>query len=194
MVENTEPLPQEPASEDSASISGIGQSPVDQLLALLETEYVVLLTRLSAHVRSPDIAAEIIHDVYVKLRSEPAISEIHSPRAYLYTMAVNFAKNRNRGDWRAVNMGDEELLEIPDDAPDQQTAALALDEMNRAMDALHALPTRQRAIFLAKWRDEKLQSEIAAEFGLHKRSVQKELTRVELYLRKVLRRPKHPDR
>src|SRR3546814_14328920 len=87
-------------------------------------------------------------------------------------------------------MGDEELLEIPDDAPDQQTAALALDEMNRAMDALHALPTRQRAIFLAKWRDEKLQSEIAAEFGLHKRSVQKELTRVELYLRKVLRRPK----
>src|SRR3546814_4265392 len=88
----------------------------------------------------------------------------------------------------------EELLEIPDDAPDQQTAALALDEKNRAMDALHALPTRQRAIFLAKWRDEKLQSEIAAEFGLHKRSVQKELTRVELYLRKVLRRPKHPDR
>src|SRR3546814_3264257 len=78
MVENTEPLPPERASEDSASISGIGQSPVDQLLALLETEYVVLLTRLSAHVRSPGVAAEIIHDVYVKLRSEPAISEIHS--------------------------------------------------------------------------------------------------------------------
>src|SRR3546814_452045 len=92
MVENTEPLPAERASEDSASISSIGQSPVDQLLALLETEYVVLLTRLSAHVRSPDVAAEIIHDVYVKLRSEPAISEIHSPRAYLYRMAVNFAK------------------------------------------------------------------------------------------------------
>src|SRR3546814_15435952 len=83
MVENTEPLPAERASEDSASISSIGQSPVDQLLALLETEYVVMLTRLSAHVRSPDVEAEIIHDVYVKMRSEPAISEIHSPRAYL---------------------------------------------------------------------------------------------------------------
>src|SRR3546814_1213694 len=148
----------------------VRSSPVDQLLALLETEYVVLLTRLSAHVRSPDVAAEIIHDVYVKLRSEPAISEIHSPRAYLYRMAVNFAKNRNRSDWRAVNMGDEELLEIPDDAPDQQTAALALDETNRAMDALHALPTRQRTIFLAKWRDEKLQREIDAEFGLNRQS------------------------
>src|SRR3546814_10839506 len=79
MVENTEPLPPERASEDSASISGIGQSPVDQLLALLETEYVVLLTRLSAHVRSPDVAAEIIHDVYVKLRrSEEHTSELQS--------------------------------------------------------------------------------------------------------------------
>src|SRR3546814_1628866 len=77
MVENTEPLPPERASEDSASISGIGQSPVDQLLALLETEYVVLLTRLSAHVRSPDVAAEIIHDVYVK-RSEEHTSELKS--------------------------------------------------------------------------------------------------------------------
>src|SRR3546814_1537249 len=82
-------------------------------------------------------------------------------------------------------MGDEELLEILDDAPDQQTAALALDEMNRAMDVLHALPTRQRAIFLATWRDEKLQSEIAAEFGLQNSSVQKDLTRVELSLSKV---------
>src|SRR3546814_1997450 len=77
-------------------ISGIGQSPVDQLLALLETEYVVLLTRLSAHVRSPDVAAEIIHDVYVKLRSEPAISEIHSPRASLYRMAVNLDRKSTR--------------------------------------------------------------------------------------------------
>src|SRR3546814_19331790 len=112
-----------------------------------------------------------MHDFDGKLWSEPGISESHSPRAYLYRMAVKCAKNRNRSDGRAVNMGDEELIEIPDDAPDQQTAALALDEMNRAMDALHALPTRQRAIFLAKWRDEKLQSEIAAEFGLHKSSV-----------------------
>src|SRR3546814_18863063 len=99
-----------------------------------------------------------MHDFDGKLGSEPAISESHSPRAYLYRMAVNFAKNRNRSDWRAVNMGDEELLEIPDDAPDQQTAALALDEMNRAMDALHALPTRQRAIFLADRKSTRLNS------------------------------------
>src|SRR3546814_14318169 len=113
MVENTEPLPPERASEDSASISGIGQSPVDQLLALLETEYVVLLTRLSAHVRSSDVAAEIIHDVYVKLRSEPAISEIHSLRAYLYRMAVTFAKNRKRSNWRPFNKANTELIETP---------------------------------------------------------------------------------
>ncbi|MFW2448503.1 MAG: sigma factor-like helix-turn-helix DNA-binding protein [Qipengyuania pacifica] len=64
--------------------------------------------------------------------------------------------------------------------------------MSRALQALHALPIRRQAIFLAKWRDEKTQGEIAAEFGLHKRSVQKELARAEKYLRKVLRRPRQP--
>jgi DNA-directed RNA polymerase specialized sigma24 family protein len=61
--------------------------------------------------------------------------------------------------------------------------------LNRALRALHTLPVKRQAIFLAKWRDEKTQAEIAAEFGLHLRSVQKELARVEAYLRKVLRRP-----
>jgi RNA polymerase sigma-70 factor (ECF subfamily) len=90
-------------------------------------------------------------------------------------------------------MDDAAVHEIPDGAPDQEAAALATDEMNRALQALHALPVRRQAIFLAKWRDEKSQGEIAAEFGLHKRSVQKELTRAELYLRKILRRPKQPS-
>jgi RNA polymerase sigma-70 factor (ECF subfamily) len=170
-----------------------GQSPVQHLLALLEIEYTTLLTRLSAHLRSPEAAAEALHDVYVKLRAEPSIGELHSPRSYLYRMAINLAKNRSRSGWRTVNMDDAALHEIPDGAPDQEAAALATDEMNRALQALHALPVRRQAIFLAKWRDEKSQGEIAAEFGLHKRSVQKELTRAELYLRKILRRPKQPS-
>lgn len=193
MVDELKPRQSEKSDNFDVSTDTAGGDPVKQLLTLLETDYLVLLTRLSARLRSPEAATEILHDVYVKLRSEPAIGELHNPRAYLYRMSVNFAKNRRRSDWRSVNMNDAALDEIPDDAPDQEAAIFAMDEMNRALQALHALPTRQQAIFLAKWRDEKLQSEIAAEFGLHKRSVQKELTRAELYLRKVLRRPKRPD-
>ncbi|MDF0490343.1 RNA polymerase sigma factor [Sphingomonas sp. H39-1-10] len=192
MTDDSEPIRSAQASEFDASIQATSQSAVQQLLDLLEIEYEALLTRLSAHLRSQEAAAEALHDVYVKLRAEPSIGDVHNPRSYLYRMAVNLAMNRRRNDWRSVNMDNAELSEFPDSAPDQESAVLAMDEMGRALQALHALPIRRQAIFLAKWRDEKSQAEIAAEFGLHKRSVQKELVRAETHLRKILRRPMRP--
>jgi len=190
MIDDSEPPQSAQTSEFDASIQANSQRSVEQLLALLEIEYETLLARLSAHLRSPEAAAEALHDVYLKLRAEPSIGDIHRPRSYLHRMAVNLAKNRGRSDWRTVNMDDAELSEFPDSAPDQESATLASDEMSRTLQALHTLPVRRQAIFLAKWRDEKSQGEIAAEFGLHKRSVQKELARAETYLRKILHRPK----
>lgn len=192
MKDNPEPIQSPQASDHKPSNQATSQSPVQQLLALLEIEYDSLLTRLSAHLRSPEAAADALHDVYVKLKAAPAIGEVRRPRSYLYRMAVNLAMNRRRGDWRVVNMDVAELSEFPDGAPDQESAALAMDEMDRALQALHSLPIRRRAIFLARWRDEKSQADIAAEFGLHKRSVQKELARAESYLRKILHRPRRP--
>ncbi|PZU64017.1 RNA polymerase sigma factor [Sphingobium sp.] len=192
MTDDSEPSPPAPASEIDASFQATNQSRAQQLLALLENDYDALLARLSAHLSSPEAAADALHDVYVKLRAEPFIGELRNPPAYLYRMAVNLAKNRSRSDWHTVNMDDARLSEFPDSAPDQESAALAVDEMNRALQALHALPAQRQAIFLAKWRDEKSQGEIAAEFGLHKRSVQKDLARAEAHLRKILRRPRRP--
>lgn len=189
-----EPEPAQPAQPNAfdASVRTSSQSPAEQLLSLLEAEYPALLTRLTGHLRSAEAAAEALHDVYVKLRASPSVGELRSPRSYLYRMAINLAKNRRRSDWRTVNMDEWELSNIPDSAPGQEASVLAMDEMDRALRALHDLPIRRQAIFLAKWRDEKSVAAIAIEFGLHKRSVEKELTRGEIYLRKVLRRPKRP--
>ncbi|RZF63869.1 RNA polymerase sigma factor [Sphingomonas populi] len=177
-------------SQADASHQLTSQSPVQQLLALLETEYGPLLTRLSAQLRSPEAAADALHDVYVKLRADPSIGYLYNPRGYLYRMAINLAKNRSRSDRHTVNIDDAGLSEFPDNASNQEFAALATDEMRRALRALHALPAQRQAIFLARWRDEKSQGEIAVEFGLHKRSIQKELARAEAHLRKILGRPK----
>ena len=190
MTDETESSRPQQASEFDASLETDSEGPAHRLLALLESEYDSLLRRLSAHLRSPEAAAEALHDVYVKLRSEPSIGDLRSPRSYLYRMAVNLAINRRRSEWRTVNLDVAELSEFPDSTPDQEAAVLAADEMDRALEALHSLPLKRQAIFLARWRDEKQQNEIAADFGLRKRSVQKELVRAETYLRKILRRPK----
>ncbi|QJU58405.1 RNA polymerase sigma factor [Sphingomonas sp. AP4-R1] len=192
MMDSPEPIKPSTAKVSDASTETTGDAPVQQLLALLEIDYDTLRMRLSAHLRSPEAADEALHDVYVKLRANPSIGELHNPRSYLYRMAINLAKNSERSGWRTANTEDASLIDIPDSAPNQEAVVLATDELNRALRALHDLPAKRQAIFLAKWRDEKSLAEIAEEFGLHKRSIQKELARSEKYLRTVLRRPKRP--
>ncbi|OHT21695.1 RNA polymerase sigma factor [Edaphosphingomonas haloaromaticamans] len=188
MIDDSEPLQPAQASEFDASFQATNQSPVEQLLALLEIEYEALQMRLSAHLRSSEAAAEALHDVYVKLRADPSIVEVRNPRSYLYRMAINLAHNQRRKNNRICPADEAAITELPDTAPDPERRAIAADEMSRALDALDALPAKRREIFLAKWRDEKSQIEIAHEFGLHKRSVQKELAKAEQYLRKAIRR------
>jgi RNA polymerase sigma-70 factor (ECF subfamily) len=48
---------------------------------------------------------------------------------------------------------------------------------------LDALPLQRKQIFLARWRDDKSHDEIAAQFGIHKRTVQKQLARAERFIR-----------
>lgn len=182
---------QEADSNDEGAIAG-ASSPdsAAELLAALEQDYAALLIKLSAYLRSPDAAAEALHETYVKLRSQPPITDLRQPRAYLYRMAINLVLNSRRKDIRTVTKVMSEFEALPDGAPDPERSALAIREMEQMFAALHALSPRSRAIFLARWRDEKTNEEIATTLGIHKRSVQKDLARTELHLRAMLGRLK----
>lgn len=156
------------------------------LLETLETDYDLLLSRLTGTLRSPDAASEALHDAYLKLGRGPRIGDIRHPLAYLYRMAINLAKNRRRHEALFTPEDAVAALELADDAPDPERAVSARRTLSRVFDMLEALPAQRRQIFLAAWRDEKTQVQIAAEFGLHKRTVQKELARAERDLRAAL--------
>lgn len=161
-------------------------APLDRLRNLLEAEYDLLLVRLSGALRSPDAATEALHDAYLKLGSGAAIGEVRKPLAYLYRTAINLAKNRRRHEKLFTPADAAAVAGLTDDAPDPERAAGARLALARVLDALETLPTQRRDIFLAAWRDDKTQAEIAAAFGLHKRTVQKELARAERHLRTAL--------
>ena len=162
---------------------------MDWLLSTLIADYDILQHRLGAHLGSRELAAEALHDVYLKLRSNPHIEVVRHPRPYLYRMSINMMLNHRRKNDRLIALDNDFTLAIPDDAPSPEHVVLASDELDRAVNHLHELPDQRRLIFLAKWRDGKTQIQIAADFGLHKRTVQKELDRAERHLRKMLLRP-----
>ena len=189
----TEELNNRPATisnDEEAIAPDSSPATIAMLLDVLEREYVTLLTELSAHLHSPDAAADALHDTYVKLRSKPSVADVRQPRSYLYRMAINLALNNRRRDLRTIASASFELESLPDGMPDPERSALAFGEMEQMFSALHMLAPKSRAIFLARWRDEKTNDEIAATFGIHKRSVQKDLAQTELHLRAMLGRVK----
>ena len=156
------------------------------LLETLETDYDRLLARLTGTLRSPDAASDALHDAYLKLGRGARVGDVRHPLSYLYRMTINIAKNRRRHEAQFTPADAAAALDLADDAPDPERAASARRTLSRVFDMLEALPAQRRDIFLAAWRDEKTQVQIAAEFGLHKRTVQKELARAERDLRATL--------
>lgn len=175
-----------PARESDEDPARCEDANLNRLLETLETDYDHLLSRLTGTLRSPDAASEALHDAYLKLGRGARVGDIRHPLAYLYRMAINLAKNRRRHDARFTPADAAAALELADDAPDPERTVNARSTLSRVFDMLEALPAQRRDIFLAAWRDEKTQVQIAAEFGLHKRTVQKELARAERDLRAVL--------
>lgn len=178
--------PMEPAIGNHSETSA--RTSLEHLQNILEAEYGHLVARLTSRLRSSDAAAEALHDAYLKLGNGPTVSEIRHPLSYLYRMAVNLAKNRRRGEARFTAIEAASIDILPDDAPDAERVVGARHEMVVALSALSTLPVRRREIFLARWRDDKTQAQIAEDFGLHKRTVQKELVRAERHVRAAVGR------
>lgn len=173
-------------SDDNRHDAGALPVPRDELEGLkqaLVADYPTLLTRLTHALRSHELAAEALHDAYVRLGRGPAVGEVRNPLAYLYRMALNLASNVRRRELRNAPLSWRLASSLSDEAPGPERTVLAQIDVERTLGALQTLPLQRREIFLARWRDELSHDEIAVAFGLHKRTVQKELRRVELFLK-----------
>ncbi|WP_176590491.1 MULTISPECIES: RNA polymerase sigma factor [Sphingobium] len=164
------------------------RAPTVDLLDFLSQDYVQFLRRLTRKFGSIDFATDVLQDLYVRICTGSLSSSIDKPRAYLYRMAVNLGHNLVRREKRNTPLDASMIENLVDTAPDSERVLIGISELNFVLHELSMLPERRRAIFLARWRDEKELATIASEFGLHRRTVQKELARTEAHLRFVLRR------
>jgi RNA polymerase sigma-70 factor (ECF subfamily) len=154
------------------------------LLSLLQSHYDELVRKLSRRLGSADAATEALHDAYVRIEAGNEIGAVNSPRAYLLRMATNLASNRRRADRRLLTADEiDALVDLADENPGPERAAQASKDIAIVLEALGQLPTLRRDIFLASWADRKSPAEIARRFGVHVRTVQREVRRAQAFLR-----------
>lgn len=144
---------------------------------LLLDGYADFARRLGRRLGSDDLANEALHETYLRLERGGEAPPIHSPRAYLMRMAMNVANTLRVAERRRIGVSEgEALLELIDERPDPERAALARKEIEALDRAVGEMPARRQEIFRAVFREEASQRQIAERLGISVRTVQLELS------------------
>lgn len=135
-----------------------------------------LKRRLTERLGSADLAGDAMHDAWLRLEKAESIGIVQSPGNYLFRVMLNAADDQRRMQKRYASAIEiDSLLELADDTPTPEEAALARSDLDAFKAVLAQLPARRRAIFLAARVGNIPRQEIADRLGVSRRLVAKEL-------------------
>ena len=121
-------------------------------------------------------AEDAVQDAFVRyLEKRPAFRDAGHERAWLLKVTANGCKSRLRAPWRRRT------------APLLDAYPAAAPEEGTLLEAMQALPARDRAVLHLYYYEGYQTAEIAALTGLREGSVRSRLTRARTRLRQVLK-------
>lgn len=127
---------------------GAGQGPwvILDLEGLFRRYREDLLRFIRRRVSSPEVAADLAQEAFVRVMRHPQPQELRDPRAYLFTTAANLVLDHGRHQ-RLARTTDDALDDVPDTAPDSERVIAARQELALVQAALEKLPQRTRLAF-----------------------------------------------
>ncbi len=144
--------------------------------------YKIFKKRLTQYLGSADLAGEALQDTWLRLERGGELATVRSPDTYLYSMAINIARDHVRAENRRLTTSEiEVLLEIADDKPDVARSMEARTDLDMLASIIKELPLRQQAILLAARLEGLPRQQIAERFGVSVRFVQRELQEAHDY-------------
>ncbi len=158
------------------------ETTLTMLRRLLVERYDEFRTRLAQRLGSADLAGDAMQDTWLKLARVEAIGAVRSPSHYLFSIALNAARDRLHADGRYLSAIEiESLLDLVDATPDPARVAEARSDLRALEAALVELSPRRRDILLAARLDGLPRQEIAKRLGISLRLVEKELHLAQEY-------------
>lgn len=124
----------------------------DLLNRAIEAHYADIKAAVRQHGHSKSAAADIVHDLYVKLAEKPGVLHGKSSiRAFLCRAAINLGIDRlrrSRFEERLFSGSEQEALSIASEAPAPDHAVQVEARLNVLRTAIAELPVRRRAVFI----------------------------------------------
>lgn len=158
------------------------------LLDYLHKRYASLKLSLARLLGNDELAADALHDTWLRLKGKGGYGTIQNPGAYLLRMTVNTALNLYRGQKRMLSGDDVDLLleEMADPAPGPEQLAEARSDLAVLQKAMDRMPLRRRQVMVLVHWEEMTQKEAALHLGVSLRTVEYELRHAQDTLNAVL--------
>ncbi|WP_343565061.1 RNA polymerase sigma factor [Kiloniella sp. b19] len=133
---------------------------------------------LKKQVKSPQVAADLSQELFVRLlNSEPA-GKLDNPRAYLFRLASNLLVDHFRKKNPAAPLEGADVLDaMMDRSPDPEQSLLDRERNGQIRRIVRELPARQREIITLHKFHEMSYAEIAERLGISKNTVMVHMVR-----------------
>ncbi|MGE5285644.1 MAG: SigE family RNA polymerase sigma factor [Micromonosporaceae bacterium] len=169
------PLPADVAAEPDADAA---------VCALYRAHYQSLVRLAALMADDCGTAEEVVQDAFVAMHSGwRRLRDTDKALPYLRRSVVN----RSRSMLRHRAVVDKYTPKPPPDAPSAEQGALTLLEASAVVDALRALPPRQREALVLRYYADLSEADIAKAMGISKGSVKSHAARGISALRAVLK-------
>lgn len=124
-------------------------------------------------VSTPEVAAELTHETFVRLMRVERDATILNPRAWLFRVAHNLVADHHRAGARAPfdQINDIQREAVADPAPSPERHVLSREELDVVSKAIEDLPPRGKQVFMMHRFEGLEYSEIAARLGISRNTV-----------------------
>lgn len=152
----------------------------NELMALYQSQFSALLVHLQRLIGDRAHAQDLAQQAGMKLleMSDEQVGALREPRAFLFQVATNLARDALRRRVTAT-AGNDELLQRQADRvqPDPETLACVQQELQRVQTAIADLPAQARSVLLLSRVHGRSHKEIARELGIQPKTVENYLAR-----------------
>jgi RNA polymerase sigma-70 factor (ECF subfamily) len=133
-------------------------------------------------------AADIVHEVYLRVRRLPSFFTVKNPQAYLLRMVANLTIDHQRRErWlRQRSMADTELNEIPASFPFLDAIVFSKEQLTILKSAIQELPLQCRTVFILHKFKHLSYAEISQRLGIAKSTVVKHMIKALDHCRRRL--------